>query len=111
MAKYKVFENPSNGHREKVKDGFNWVVLFFGPIWYLFNGMAAQGLGWLLVAVIAGSFTMGLGAVVVWIVAGVKANAGLAGKYLRDGWKHVGWEDGGAFIPVQQAQQQDGKSA
>lgn len=28
MARYKVYRNPHNGHTEKVKDGFNWVVLF-----------------------------------------------------------------------------------
>lgn len=26
MAKYKVFENPANNHREKVKDGFKEAI-------------------------------------------------------------------------------------
>jgi hypothetical protein len=40
---------------QRNKRGFNWPVLLFGPLWYLFNGMIAKGLFWLLVAIIVGS--------------------------------------------------------
>lgn len=92
MARFKVYENPANGYQEKVKDGFNWWVLIFGPLWYLFNGMALQGLAWVLVAFVAGFFTLGIGGLVVWIIAGAKANTEKEKKYLRDGWKFIGYD-------------------
>lgn len=93
MAKYKVYKNPANGYTEKVKDGFNWPVFFFGPIWYLFNGLVGQGIAWLLVALIAGTFTIGIGAIIVWIIAGVKANKVKEKSFLSKGWLYVGYED------------------
>lgn len=93
MTRYKVYENTANNYREKVKDGFNWWVLIFGPLWYLFNGMAILGLGWLLAAILAGSFTFGIGGIIVWIIAGTKANADKEKKYLREGWKFIGYDD------------------
>ena len=45
MAKWKIYQNPVNGHTEKVKEGFNWVVFLFGPIWYLFNNMVGSRFG------------------------------------------------------------------
>jgi len=42
VARYKIFENPQNNYTERVKEGFNWPVLLFGPLWYLFNGMKLQ---------------------------------------------------------------------
>lgn len=93
MAKFKVYENTTNGHREKVKEGFNWLVFLFGPIWYLFNGMIGKGLAWLLVAALAGAFTLGIGALVVWIIAGAKANSEKEKKFLEQGWRLLGYED------------------
>lgn len=101
MARYKVFENPSNRHREKVKDGFNWVVFLFGPLWYLFNGFIGQAIAWLAVAALAGSVTLGIGALVVWLIAGFRANKTLATKYLHQGWRLVGYEEKGVFTPVE----------
>lgn len=100
MARYKVFENPSNKHREKVKDGFNWVVFLFGPLWYLFNGFVGQAIGWLAVAALVGFFTLGIGTVVVWLIAGFRANKSLASKYLHQGWRLVGYEEKGVFTPI-----------
>ena len=93
MAKYKIYKNPANGYTEKVKDGFNWLVFFFGPIWYLFNGFVGQGIAWLLVAIIAGTFTVGIGAFIVWIISGVKANKSKEKAFLSKGWVFVGYED------------------
>ena len=92
MAKRKVYENPVNGHRETVKDGFNWPVLFLGPLWYFFNGFAGRGFAWLIVAAIAGAFTMGIGGIVVWIIAGAKANSDKETKFLHMGYKYIGYE-------------------
>jgi len=92
MANFKVYENPTNGHSVKVKDGFNWIVLFFGPIWYLFNNMIAKGIGWLLVALLVGVPTAGIGAIIVWIIAGVKANKDKENLYLEKGYMYKGTE-------------------
>ena len=93
MAKYKVYKNPANDHVERVKDGFNWLVLFFGPIWYLFNGFIGQGIAWLLIALVAGALTLGIGGIIVWIIAGVKANKSKEKAFLNEGWIYVGYED------------------
>lgn len=100
MARYGVYENPLNGYREKVKEGFNWLVLLFGPLWFFFNGMVGSGLGWLLVALLAGSFTFGFGGIVVWIIAGARAGSAMGSRYLRQGWKPVGYEQDGEFRPL-----------
>jgi len=93
MARYKVFENPANNYREKVKEGFNWVVLLFGPFWYLFNGMVGKGLAWTFVAVLAAAFTVGIGGLVVWVIAGFIANGEKEKKYLQQGWRFIGYDD------------------
>lgn len=93
MAKYKVYQNPSNGYTEKVKEGFNWLVFFFGPIWYLFNGMVGQGVAWLVVAILLSSFTLGIGGLIIWIIAGAKANGEKEKKYLSNGWKFIGYDE------------------
>lgn len=92
MAKYKVYKNQANGYTEKVKDGFNWVVFLFGPLWYLFNGMVGRGIAWLLVAILAGVVTLGIGGIIVWIIAGAKANGDKEKKFLRQGWTFEGYE-------------------
>lgn len=32
VGRIKIYENPTNNYREKVKEGFNWWVFFFGPL-------------------------------------------------------------------------------
>jgi hypothetical protein len=86
MAKYKVYVNTVNGHEVHIKNGFNWPVFFFGPIWYLLNGMAGKGIGWLIVAILIGLPTLGIGSVIVWIIAGVKANKDKENQYLEKGY-------------------------
>jgi hypothetical protein len=105
MAKYKIYQNPSNNYTEKVKEGFNWVVFFFGPLWYLFNGMIGQGITWLLIAILAGAFTLGIGAIIVWVICGTKANKDKEKKYLCAGWKFIGYE--GQTLQVNQNATQD----
>ncbi|WP_053104299.1 DUF2628 domain-containing protein [Neomoorella thermoacetica] len=93
MGRIKIYENPTNNYREKVKEGFNWWVFFFGPLWYLFNGLVGRGIAWLIVAILAGTVTFGIGTIIVWIVAGAKANADKEKKFLEQGWKFIGYED------------------
>ena len=92
MAK-KIYENPQNGYREKVPTGFNIWVLLFGPFWYLFNGMIGKGILWLVVAALVGSFTFGLGALLVWIILAFKANKTREKQYLTNGWKFIRYEN------------------
>lgn len=93
MAKYKVYKNPHNNYREKVKDGFNWWVLLFGPFWYLFKGFIGKAILWFIVALVVGSFTVGIGAIIVWLICAFKANKALQERYLSKGWEYLGYED------------------
>jgi len=63
-----------------------------GPLWYFFNGFVGRGFAWLILAAIAGAFTVGIGAVVVWIIAGAKANADKETKFLNMGYKYIGYQ-------------------
>lgn len=60
----KNISKTANGHTEQVKDGFNWVVLLFGPICYLFNNMIGKGIAWLIVEIVAGALLSSLPGVV-----------------------------------------------
>lgn len=48
---------------------------------------------WLIVALIAGGFTFGIGALIVWLILAFKANKTLQQKYLSEGWEYLGYED------------------
>jgi hypothetical protein len=114
MAKYRVFGNTANGYKERLRDGFNWPAFLLGPLWYLFNGMVAEGTGWLILGmgssfaslffVFIGTVLRSsilvvfsrLGGVAVWFVAGAMANRDLATKYLRGGWRFIGYEQDGS---------------
>lgn len=98
--RYKVYENPANGHQEKVSEGFNWWVFLFGPIWYFFNDMPGAGLGWLALAIFVATVTVGFGGLVVWAIAGFTANDAKSASYLRHGWRLVGYEQDGIFVPA-----------
>jgi DNA polymerase III epsilon subunit family exonuclease len=84
MAEYKVFENPANRYREKVKQGFNLPAIIFGPLYYFSIGLAGKGIMWLLLASLL-SFTI-VGTIIVWIIAGAMANRAKEKWYYRNGW-------------------------
>ncbi|HBQ26800.1 MAG TPA: HrgC protein [Syntrophomonas sp.] len=82
-----TYENPRNGKHIRVKRGFNWLVFFFGPLWFLFNGMILACLAWLSIALAAGLFTGGYGGVLVWIIASFFANGQRERKLIKQGWQ------------------------
>lgn len=84
-----TYENPSNGKRVRVKRGFNWLVMGFGPLWFLFNGMIFTGLIWLSIALAAGLFTAGIGGILVWLIASFFANGQKERKLIKRGWQSV----------------------
>ncbi|MDD2586358.1 MAG: DUF2628 domain-containing protein [Syntrophomonadaceae bacterium] len=74
-----IYENPKSGERIRVKRGFNWLVLGFGPLWFLFKDMVLTGLIWLSVALVVGLFTAGIGGILVWLIASLFANGQAGG--------------------------------
>lgn len=87
MAKgYYVLEHPQNKTRERVPDGFNWWVFLFGPIWYFFNGLVGQGLGWFMVALLVALLTSGFGPIIVWLIAAFGAYGARKDMLLQKGW-------------------------
>lgn len=97
---YKVFENPTNGYRTKVPKAYNWWVAIFGPFWYFFNDMLVTGIAWLLVALAIGSFTFGIGGIIVWLIAAARAHESKCQHLLNRGWKFVGYEIDGKIEPI-----------
>lgn len=96
MAKtirYKVYNNTVNGHTEEIKDGYDWKIFFCGPLWYLNNAMVSRGIMLILIAVLAAACTHIIGGVVVWIIAGIKANKERKQKFLKKNWVFVGYRN------------------
>jgi VIT1/CCC1 family predicted Fe2+/Mn2+ transporter len=83
----KVFENPSNSYQETLQEGFSMFAFLFGGFWYMYHGMFGKGILYLVVTLIAGLLTLGVGAIAIWVWIGFVANKDLERKYLRDGWK------------------------
>lgn len=81
-----TYENPRNGKRTRVKRGFNWLVMGFGPLWFLFNGMILSCLLWLSFALTVGLFTGGYGGILVWLIASFFANGQKERKLIKQGW-------------------------
>ena len=42
MRKYSIYEN-SNESRICIKEGWNWILFFFAPFWFMFKGMFLVG--------------------------------------------------------------------
>jgi hypothetical protein len=84
MSKYKEYVNPVNNHTVQVKEGFSWMAMLFGPIFYFMNGMIGKGLAWLLAAVVVSPTVVG--PFIVWIIAGAKGNKAKEERYLEKGY-------------------------
>lgn len=84
-----IYRNPKNGKRVIIKKGFNVFVFIFGPLWFIFNGMPLMGIMWLCLAMVTGFFTLGLGALLTWIIASFTANGLKERKLIRKGWQVI----------------------
>ncbi|CFX15485.1 Protein of unknown function DUF2628 [Syntrophomonas zehnderi OL-4] len=84
-----TYENPRNGKRTRVKRGFNWLVMGFGPLWFLFNGMILCALLWLTAAMVVGLLTAGIGGLLMWPFAGFFANGQRERRLIKRGWRTV----------------------
>lgn len=82
-----TYENPENGKHAKVKRGFNWLVFFFGPLWFLFNGMILTGLLWFAIALTTSIFTCGYGGIIIWLIASFMANGQRERELVERGWR------------------------
>jgi hypothetical protein len=84
-----VFENPSNGYQESVsKLSMLWTLLF-GFIYFSVKGVWTHAIAYVALMLLLGSWTLGIGAVLVWIVYAPFAPAILEKNYLRKGWRKV----------------------
>ena len=93
MARYILFEQEGTKKRKRVKDGFRWMCLLFGPFWFFSHGMVAKGLLWLIAAIAGAILLVGIGGVVVWIIAGFMASSAEQDTLKKSGWKCLGFED------------------
>lgn len=93
MAKYIIYEQEGTRKRKKVKEGFRWMCLLFGPLWFFSHGMIGKGLLWLVAAVALGIFTVGIGSLVIWIITGFIASGAEQKELASGGWKCLGYED------------------
>lgn len=89
-AKYKVYQHPSSEDIEFVVLGFRWLVLLFGPFWYLWHGIIWRGLFWLGLAVVTGG--------IVWLVAPFFAAKDHEKHLLKNGYRFIGWADEGKSL-------------
>ena len=69
-----------NGVVKEVPTGFSWTTLFFGPLPALLRGDLKWGAIQIIVNVIVGLFTAGVGVIVTWIVFAAIYN----GRYEQD---------------------------
>ena len=75
-----------NGVVKEVPTGFSWTTLFFGPLPALLRGDLKWGAIQIIVNVIVGLFTAGVGVIVTWIVFAAIYN----GRYEQD-LRAAGW--------------------
>lgn len=89
----RIFENPSNKHRETVGTGAAVGVFFLGLLYLLFKGLWAHALVWFVVVALFPAFTDPVLAVFTVPLASIfyalAIQQILASRYLRLGWKEV----------------------
>ncbi len=83
------FQNPSNGYRETVSGlSILWTFLC-GFIYLAIRGVWTHAIAALALVLVAGSFTAGVGGVLVWIVYALFAPTISASNTLERGWEEV----------------------
>lgn len=93
MSADRVFENPTNGHRETVS-GVAWLwSLLFGWFYMLTVGLWGhvfiQIFVYVVVALIGGGPFLIIAVPAVWLIYAVSINSMLANRYLRQGWREM----------------------
>ena len=85
-----VMINPATGMKEQVTDGYAGLWIFLFGIFYLFyKGMWMESVLWVIIALIAGIVTMGIGAIVLQIVLAFIIGNLIRNHYRKNGWKDV----------------------
>jgi len=105
------FRNPNNGYVEDISVPWLWTLLF-GGLFFIANGLAAQGVVWFLLAVISFGL-MGLPAFAVMIIVNI-VYAILASQLLRSSFLGKGWEElpddiGSEYAPMQKTDSENKK--
>jgi hypothetical protein len=84
-----VFKNHVTGEKRRIKQGFSWQALAFGPLYYFYVGLVRQGYLWLGVTLVLFPVFP-----IVWLILGFRANADLEKLYVSQGWDFVGYKYG-----------------
>ena len=85
-----VMINPATGMKELVTDGYAGLWVFLFGLFYLFyKGMWMESVLWVIIALIAGIVTMGIGAIVLQIVLAFIIGNLIRNHYRKNGWKDV----------------------
>lgn len=77
------------GVQRKIKKGFSWTTLFFGPLVPLFRGDILGLIVALTLEIIVGVMTAGLGAIAIWLVMPIFYNSWHISRLQKKGWKIV----------------------
>lgn len=93
----KIFMKTDAGLQKEVKVGFSWTTFFFGALVPLIRGDLKWFAIMLLLSIILGSFTFGIGSIVVGIVFSFKYNAIYTKGLIEKGYK-ASTEDGLATL-------------
>ena len=98
LARYLMqFRNPQNDHVETVTTGLSWLWCFlWTPIYYAVKGIWTHAIASLVLAIVIGSFTAGIGSWLVFIVYAVMNKGIVRTAYLRKGWIEVWLHRGGS---------------
>ena len=87
MKKILVHPNSKTLIKEVRLDGFSLGAFVFGIIWYAIYGVWGKFWLYLLLTIVIGSLTFGLGVVVLWFVMGFRFNKEYYESLLDKGYK------------------------
>lgn len=96
-----IFKHPVLGEMKKAPVGFSWTTFFFGFFPALFRGDWKWSIIILLITLIAGGFTMGIGSVVCWIVFAAIYNKMYIKDLLMKGYVITGVQGAHTFEQLQ----------
>lgn len=96
----KVLLRNDAGIQKEVKIGFSWTTFFFGCFVPLVRGDIKWAIIMIVIALVIGSFTFGMGAAIVGIVFSFKYNKIYAAGLLEKGYKAVNEDDHQRLLSV-----------